>query len=66
MQVDDMREKIASVYPGAGWKWKVRHMPEKQVMAVYFDFLKRGRFDKPKKAKAKEPEYVQLTIWDII
>lgn len=38
-----MRKKISEVYPGR-WASKVACMPDKQVMAIYFRFVRDGVF----------------------
>lgn len=54
MTVHEMRREISEVYPGEGWKNKVSKMPEDQVMAVYFNFLEKGRFSKVDKKQQQE------------
>lgn len=69
MEVYQMREKIKKVYPTETWHYKVNHMPDKQVMAIYFSMKESGKLDKPKK-KAKETketeEFKQMTIFNYI
>lgn len=66
MEVDEMRTKIMSVYPFFTWQDRVRHMKNDQVIAIYYKFLKDGKFDKKKK-KGKKPKqlYYQYTLYDI-
>lgn len=52
VSVNDMRFIISHVYKGDKWKYKVEHMTDRQVMAIYFSFCERGEFDK----KPKQPE----------
>lgn len=47
MSVQQMRAAIYDVYPGRKWKIKVQNMPDDQVIAVYYSFLAKGKFDKP-------------------
>lgn len=51
--VDYMREDIASVYKGMAWKDKVSKMSDQQVMAIYFSFCEKGKFDNPKQQPVK-------------
>lgn len=39
MSVEQMRIKIATVYPGLKWKNKVTSMRDNQVIALYSKFL---------------------------
>ena len=66
METVQMRRKIISVYPDSmRWSNRVMNMPDKQVLAIYYSFLKTGRFDELKKKKESgEPTYTQLTIFD--
>ena len=43
MSVMQMREEIAKVYAGPKWKDTVSHMPDAQVIAVYYSFKQRGK-----------------------
>ena len=43
MSVMQMREEIAKVYAGPKWKDRVSHMPDAQVIAVYYSFKQRGK-----------------------
>ena len=63
LSIEQMRDKIASVYDGIGWKNKVHFMPEDQVMAIYYKFREQGYFKKKKESK---PKYKQMTLWDYI
>lgn len=53
MTTNEMRAAITSVYSNPGWATKVQAMPENRVIAVYYDFLKRGLFDQPRIRPAK-------------
>lgn len=59
MDVKQMREYILSMYPGDRWAYKVAHMCDDQVMAVYFSMKKKGQ--KPVESKKNKR---QLTIFD--
>lgn len=43
MTNDQMREKVAAAYDGDNWKQKVRRMPDDQIVAIYYRFLKSGK-----------------------
>ena len=70
MTVDQMRERITTVYGGPRWRLRVQEMDDRQVIAIYKDMERHGRFDrKPKKLKSKTDalcEEVQLTIFDLL
>lgn len=52
VSVNDMRFIISQVYKGDKWKYKVEHMTDRQVMAIYFSFCERGEFDKKQEKPA--------------
>lgn len=56
--VDEMRNDISKVYLNTSWKKKVARMPDKQVMAIYYSFLEKGRFGHVPKPKPKHIEPV--------
>lgn len=66
MEVYQMREMIKKVYPTETWYNKVNHMPDKQVMAIYFSMKASGKLDKPKKKTKETEEFKQMTIFDYI
>ena len=43
MSNEAMRAEIRNVYKTDTWKWKVDRMPNKQVLAVYLSFKRRGK-----------------------
>jgi len=43
-RIEEMRSDISKVYLNTTWKKKVARMPDKQVMAIYYNFLARGMF----------------------
>ena len=45
LSVQQMRNAIWSVYGGAGWKRRVEHMSDGQVVAVYHRMAAKGKFD---------------------
>ena len=51
--VNEMRRMISKVYDSPKWREKVRCMYDNQVIAIFYAFLERGRFDK-KDAKMKQ------------
>ena len=54
MEVYQMREKIADAYPYDKWKDKVAKMYDNQVIAIYYNFLETGVFEKKVDLKKKE------------
>lgn len=55
---DDIHRKrafVAAMYPGQGWKRKVRHMSDIQVTAIYLK-AKGNHNPKPKKEKNNEDD----------
>lgn len=43
MTTDEMRNLVASVYPGQKWKDKVMNMSDNQVVAIYWQFVQKGK-----------------------
>ena len=43
MSIDQMRTAVEKVYPGEKWKRKVVHMSDNQIIAIYYDFLKKKK-----------------------
>ena len=67
MKIESMRSEIGKVYSGAGWAKKVKRMPDAQVLAVYYNFLKNDRFKKKKiEKKSYGREAKQLTFDDFV
>lgn len=54
LTVEGMRDLIEDVYEGPSWKEKVRRMADRQVMAIYFSFCEKGKFNKKPK---EQPVY---------
>ena len=60
-QIEEMRSDISKVYLNTSWKKKVANMPDKQVMAIYYSFLAKGKFGhvpNPKRIHSKPIEPV--------
>lgn len=69
MSVDQMREAIAKVYDNPTWEYKVRRMADNQVIAIYKNFQRTGRFDKKKATtlrKGRNHNYRQMSIFDYV
>lgn len=70
MNLETMKSKIISVYNNQKWRDRVEHMDSHQVIAIYMDFEKRGKFSQPKTLnkghKEKVEQYRQMTIFDYI
>jgi hypothetical protein len=41
--IEDVRAKVASLYPTKGWKNRVKHMSDSQVMAIAFERTNRPK-----------------------
>lgn len=52
MDVDNMRSMIANVYDSSSWRCRVAAMSDNQVIAVYYSFLEKGKFDRGRRRKA--------------
>ena len=68
MTVDDMRAAILRVYPTVKWKQRVSRMYDVQVIAIYYSFCEKGKFDKPvKKQGSPAPKRcTQLNFFNLI
>ena len=68
MTVDQMRERITTVYGGPRWRLRVQEMDDRQIIAIYKDMERNGRFDKIKKQKHNKTDALceQLTIFDFL
>lgn len=67
LSVPEMRKKINSLYNGHFTR--IFSMPENQVMAIYYQKLNSGAFDKKKQKKVNKGEvtgYYQMSIFDFI
>lgn len=75
MEIWQMRNYIAAEYNTASWKDKVQKMPDKQVMAIYYSFLRRKEKQKhegtkplfdTKKSNVSKPvnENKQMNMFD--
>lgn len=76
MSVEEMRREITTAHSGGGWKYRVSKMRDDQVIAIYYSFLERGKFNPKNKQQPKEKktencvkrssEGVQLSFDDIL
>lgn len=41
--IENKRSAVLNAYDGKAWKEKVLHMPDHQIVALYFSLVKRGR-----------------------
>lgn len=60
MSINQMRAAIVEVYTSNKWRRKVEKMHDDQIIAVYYKFLRNGKFEqrKPKihnKNEMREP-----------
>ena len=66
MKIEDMRAAIKTVYSGPAWIARCDGMDDRQVIAVYHDFLDRNMFDKVKKVRKMKEEGHQISIWEYL
>lgn len=59
ISVDDMRLLVSKAYKGPKWKYKVQNMTDRQVIALYFSFCEKGKFDK-KPEKPVQPKHIEV------
>jgi hypothetical protein len=68
ISVDEMRDIISGMYKGPIWKEKVKHMSDRQVMAIYFsksDSELRGKHKKKRNTyETKQKERVDPVVTD--
>ena len=68
MSTEQMRSRLAELYPGPKWRLRVMQMPERQVVAIYKNMSQNGRLKKHPIKKKKEPgiiKAVQMTMFDL-
>jgi len=61
MDMLELRRKLYFKYPGEKWKKKVDRMTDSQLIAVSRSIIER---DEKRKAKEKEKEPKQLSLFD--
>lgn len=74
MTVQQMRDAIVDVYDTRSWKQKVANMYDDQVIAIYYNFSKRGVLNKVLRKERPEVKYSessskqsdQLSMFDFI
>lgn len=63
MTIEQMRENISKAYPSDKWKFRVKTMPENQVIAIYYSFQQHPpKVEKKKKPKKGEEQYEQISM----
>lgn len=75
MNIEVMRRLVRDAYPGEKWQNNVETMSNEQVIAIYHNFVSRGKFNKKpeiikppvikKPTDKQEPEWVQMSVFDI-
>lgn len=65
-EVAEMRTWIKKPYDADSWRRKVDRMPTAQVIAVFRQMCKAGRFTSSTKPPKAEPHWQQMTLWDYI
>ena len=69
-EISLLRSKVASFYPGKGWKEKVAKMPPNQLFAIERSMDERNRKKKERAKKEKElgltpsENMVQMNLFD--
>lgn len=75
MTIQQMKDAIRHVYNTDSWRRKVDNMYDDQVVAIYYNFLKRGilgkvlRNERPagiRKTKIPKEKYEQMSMFDLI
>ena len=74
MTIQQMKDAIRHVYNTESWRRKVDNMYDDQVVAIYYNFLKRGvlgkvlRNERPASMRRTKPKqkYEQLSMFDLI
>lgn len=64
MTINEMRKEISKVYTNDTWRNRVHFMPDRQVAAIYYNFLRTDKFNRAKeerKKKRKERNH-QMTL----
>lgn len=68
MKIQTIRSEITKVYPNDIWAKKVQRMCDDQVIAIWYNFQKAGKFDKPAivmpKNLGRSQAYEQLSMFD--
>lgn len=59
MTVQEMKYEIRKVYDTATWKYKVDHMYDDQIIAIYHNFNERGVLGKV--LRKERPTFVAVT-----
>ena len=66
MTINEMRKEISKVYSNDTWRNRVHFMPDRQVAAIYYNFLRTDKFkraEEERKAKReKRKENHQMTL----
>ena len=64
MTISQMRTQVANAYDSFRWRDKVARMSDGQVTAIYFSFLKNGKFEKKKTTKIPGEKIHQMTLFE--
>jgi hypothetical protein len=62
MLVGDMRKKVKSVYANPTWDKKVDGMPDRQIIAIFYNMEEKGKFKK--KEEKTTDSYKQINLFD--
>lgn len=56
MEIEKMKKELYNVYPNNTWFNKVNSMPDNQVLAIFYKFKEKGKFEKKKEKKTNEEQ----------
>ena len=68
MTTEQMRARLAEVYPGPKWHLRLAKMDDRQVVAIYKCMQRTGQLKRKKHQKKNEPGVraaIQITIFDL-
>ena len=61
MLISEMRKKVKNAYGNSTWDRKVDNMPDKQVIAIFYNMQERGVF---KKMRKQDSKYHQIDLFE--
>lgn len=62
ISIETMRSAVRGLYDSWIWRERVKKMPDKQIMAIYYKSLENGKFKK-KGTPGRKP--TQITLFDL-
>lgn len=64
MNISKMRDAIRNAYPTKSWSERVDKMGSNQIVAIYYNFLRGGKFGQPSLRRGNG--YHQITIEEFL